>query len=154
MFVSCVGCNSYQVFVVPKLNFIPLWEWRWQWCSHWGSRGAESPLDNKAKKLPKIGKKREKIRKKQENGKKIGKIRKNWEGSFTLPLLTDTAGYVTGRWHRNAPLCVHGHYNYVFCTGMHIYLQNENSTCFSILPNTCNIQWLYIHSVGVIFSGW
>ena len=37
-------------------------------------------------------KKREKIRKKRE---KIEKKRKNQEGSFTLPLLTDKAGYTT-----------------------------------------------------------
>ena len=38
----------------------------------------------------KIGKKREKIRK-----KKNGKKRENQEGSFTLPLLTDRAGYTS-----------------------------------------------------------
>ena len=48
-----------------------------------------------AKNLPKIGKKREKIRKNREKKEKIGKKRKNREGSFTLPLLTDRAGYAT-----------------------------------------------------------
>ena len=36
--------------------------------------------------------KREKIRKKEE---KLGRKVKNWEVSFTLPLLTDKAGYAT-----------------------------------------------------------
>ena len=46
-----------------------------------------------AKTLPKIGKRVGKIRKKEE---KSGRKGKNWEGSFTLPLLTDRAGYATG----------------------------------------------------------
>ena len=46
-----------------------------------------APLD-----IKKFAKKREKIRKKRE---KMGKKRKYWEGSFTLPLLTDRAGYTT-----------------------------------------------------------
>ena len=45
-----------------------------------------------AKNLPKIGKKKEKIRKKEE---KSGRKGKNREGSFTLHLLTDRAGYAT-----------------------------------------------------------
>ena len=45
-----------------------------------------------AKKLPKVGKKREKIGEKEE---KSGRKGKNREGSFTLPLLTDRAGYAT-----------------------------------------------------------
>ena len=48
-----------------------------------------------AKKLPKIGKKREKIwkiGKKEEKSERKGKYR---EGSFTLPLLTDRASYAT-----------------------------------------------------------
>ena len=51
-----------------------------------GGAGGRVPPDSK-----KFAKKREKIRKSQE-GKKKGK---NWEGSFTLPLLTEKAGYVT-----------------------------------------------------------
>ena len=53
----------------------------------------QSPL--RVKNLPKIGKKREKLRKNREKEGKIGKKRKNWEGSFTLPVLTDRAGYTT-----------------------------------------------------------
>ena len=48
----------------------------------------EPPLT--AKKLPKIGKKR----KNREKEVKSGRKGKNREGSFTLPLLTDRAGYV------------------------------------------------------------
>ena len=60
-----------------------------------GQGGQSTPLT--AKKLPKIGKKREKIRKKEE---KSGRKGKNREGSLTLPLLTDRAGYATvsGMW--------------------------------------------------------
>ena len=46
-----------------------------------------------AKNLPKIGKKRGKIGKKEE---KSGRKGKNRDSSFTLPLLTDRAGYATG----------------------------------------------------------
>ena len=56
-------------------------------------RGRVPPLTTK--KMPKIEKKREKsgkIRKKEE---KSGRTGKNREVSFTLPLLTDTAGYAT-----------------------------------------------------------
>ena len=58
-----------------------------------GVKGSRvSPLT--AKILPKIGKEREKIRKKWEKREKNQE--KNREGSFTLPLLTDRAGYGTG----------------------------------------------------------
>ena len=56
-----------------------------------------------AKKMSKIGTKREKSGKREEKlGKiekrrKIGKKGQNREGSFTLPLLTNRAGYATGR---------------------------------------------------------
>ena len=45
-----------------------------------------------AKKLPKTEEKRGNIRKNQENEEKSGRKGENWEGSFTLPLLTDRAG--------------------------------------------------------------
>ena len=61
-----------------------------------------------AKKLPKIGEKREKSGKKRKNREKRGKIgkkrqksgkkRKNQEVSFILPLLTNRAGYATVCW--------------------------------------------------------
>ena len=60
-----------------------------QWRSHWGGKGGRVPPLTE-KNLPKIGKKRVKIRKKEE---KSGRKGKNQEGSFTLPLLTDRAGY-------------------------------------------------------------
>ena len=63
-----------------------------------------------AKNLPKIGKKRGKIRKNREERGKIGEKEeksgrkgKNREGSFTLPLLTDRAGYATASIRRFAP---------------------------------------------------
>ena len=59
-----------------------------------GSRGRECPSWH-WKNCQKLGK-REKIRKKQEKERKNRKKKKNWEGSFTLPLLTDRAGYTTG----------------------------------------------------------
>ena len=59
-----------------------------QWCSHMGGQGGRVPPLT-AKKFAII---QEKIRKKEE---KLGKG-KNWKGSFTLPLLTDRAGYATG----------------------------------------------------------
>ena len=62
-----------------------------QWRSHWGCKGGQSATPD-----------REKFAKNQEKSGKIGKKRKNreekaknWEGSFTLPLLTDRAGYAT-----------------------------------------------------------
>ena len=59
-----------------------------------------------AKKFPKIGKNQEKIGKKEEKSGKIrkksgkkeeksGRKGKNREDSFTLPLLTERAGYAT-----------------------------------------------------------
>ena len=58
-----------------------------QWRSHWGGKGGRVPPLT-AKNLPKIGK----IGKKEE---KLGRKGKNRKGSFTLPLLTDRAGYAT-----------------------------------------------------------
>ena len=55
-----------------------------------------------AKNLPKIGKKEEKSggKKEEESGRKV----KNREGSFTLPLLTDRAGYATDWYIRKAKI--------------------------------------------------
>ena len=58
-----------------------------------GQRGQSAPLDSE--KFAKNRKKRKKIRKKQEKGGKSGKRGKNREGSVTLPVLTDRAGYAT-----------------------------------------------------------
>ena len=55
-----------------------------------GQGGRVPPLT--AKNLPKN---QEKEGENQEKEGKIGKKRKNHEGSFTLPLLTDRAGYAT-----------------------------------------------------------
>ena len=66
-----------------------------QWRSHWGVKGGRVPPLT-AKNLPKIGKKREKIRKNQG-----GKKRKNQEEKakigkvLSLSPLTDRAGYAT-----------------------------------------------------------
>ena len=38
----------------------------------------------------------EKLRKNQEKEEKSKRKGQNWEGSFTLPLLTNRAGYATG----------------------------------------------------------
>ena len=58
----------------------------------WGG-GRVPPLTVKI--LPKIGKKREKIRKNGKKEEKSGRKGKYREGSFTLPFLTDRAGYAT-----------------------------------------------------------
>ena len=61
-----------------------------------GGRGAEFPLT--AKNFPKIRKKRGKVGKRGKKlGKrgKLGRKGKNLEGSFTLRLLTERAGYAT-----------------------------------------------------------
>ena len=61
-----------------------------------------------AKNLPKIGKKGAKFGKKREKlknrerGEKSGRKGKNWESSFTFPLLTERASFPTGR-----PLLIH-----------------------------------------------
>ena len=58
-----------------------------------GSRGQSATPDSEkfAKNLEKEGKNPEK----SGTRVRIGKKRQNWEGSFTLPLLTDRAGYAT-----------------------------------------------------------
>ena len=65
-----------------------------QWRSHGGGGGQGGrvpPLT--AKNLPKIGKKRDKIRKIWKKEEKSGRKGTNREVSFTLPLQTDTVGY-------------------------------------------------------------
>ena len=90
--ISCAGKN------IRKSNFAPSEKFSGyapggSGIATGGSReGRVPPLT--ANNLLKIGEKREKIRKKKE---KIGKKRKNREGFFTLPLLTDRAVYATGR---------------------------------------------------------
>ena len=72
---------------------------RTQWRSHWGCKGGRVPPLT-AKKLPKIGKNLEKIRKNREKRGEIGKKRQKsgrFFFFFTLPLLTDRAGYATAR---------------------------------------------------------
>ena len=61
-----------------------------QWRSHWGGKGGGRVLPLTAKNLPKIGKNQEK------SEDRSGRKGKNREVSFTLPLLTDRAGYATG----------------------------------------------------------
>ena len=62
-----------------------------QWHSHWGGKGGRVPPLT-AKKLLKIRENQEKSGKTHE---KSGRKGKNREISFTLPLLTDRAGYAT-----------------------------------------------------------
>ena len=59
-----------------------------------GSRGQSATPDSEkfAKNLEKEGKNQEKSGKREEESGRKGK---NLEGSFTLPLLTDRAGYAT-----------------------------------------------------------
>ena len=66
-----------------------------QWHNHWGGGGGGRVPPLTANNLLKIKKNREKIRKKRGNRGKLGRKGKNREGPFTLPLLTDRAGYAT-----------------------------------------------------------
>ena len=74
-----------------------------QWRSQYRGKGAECPpwqwkkMSKIRKKREKIGKKRGKIKKNQGKEEKSGRKGQNREGSFTLPLLTDRAGYATGK---------------------------------------------------------
>ena len=65
-----------------------------------GRKGAERAPPWQQKKLPKIRKKRA-IREREEKsirkGKNLGRKGKNWEGSFTLPILIDRASYATAK---------------------------------------------------------
>ena len=117
IFIVFVFCFMIKILVLNQIHFNSNWKpWpgnkvetpssQFWWCktqycisgvATGGSRGARCPprqwkisqklrkRGKKSGKWGKIGKKREKIRKR----------RKNWEGSFTLPLLTDRAGYAT-----------------------------------------------------------
>ena len=91
----------------------PKWK---QWRSHWGGKGGQSATPD-SENLPKIGKKPGKIGKKsgksgknqEKSGKKVeksGRKSKNREVSFTLPLLTDKAGYATEwKWTKVTEFC-------------------------------------------------
>ena len=57
-------------------------------------QGGQSATPNSEKFAKKSGK-REKIRKNRGKKEESGRKGKNQEGSFTLPLLTDRAGYAT-----------------------------------------------------------
>ena len=63
-----------------------------QWGSHWGGQGGQSAIPDSEK----FAKNREKSGKIGKKEGKSGRKGKNQEGSFTLPLLTDRAGYATG----------------------------------------------------------
>ena len=56
----------------------------------WGSRGQSATPDSE-----KFAKDQEKEGKNREKEEESGRKGKNREGSFTLPLLTDRAGYAT-----------------------------------------------------------
>ena len=81
------------------LNFTPLKLFcdPRQWRSHWGGKGGRVPplMEKNAKNWEKEGKKSGKVRKNREKRGKSGRKGKNREVSFTLPLLTDRAGYAT-----------------------------------------------------------
>ena len=81
-----------------------LWEWTHigNSVTTGGSRGAEyHPWQLKiCQKSGKRGKNYEKSGKKED---KLGRKDKNREGSFTLPLLTDRAGYATAYWKLESP---------------------------------------------------
>ena len=82
------GCRKEDVLKQPIFGTLGMILVTQQWCSHWGARGKSITPDSKKK----IAKNRGKIRKKED---KLGRKCKNLEGSFTLPLLTDRAGYAT-----------------------------------------------------------
>ena len=63
-----------------------------QWHSHWGAGGQSATPDSEKNANNWRGKKPGKIGEKEE---KSGRKGKNREGSFTLPILTDRAGYAT-----------------------------------------------------------
>ena len=70
--------------VQPKLH-MPQSQWR----SHWGVKGGRVP--------PLTAKNCQKSGRRGRNSRKSGKKGKNREGSFTLPLLKDRAGYATAQ---------------------------------------------------------
>ena len=66
--------------------------WQLKICQNWERR------ENLGKReLGKRGKSQKKREKNQEKEEKSGRKGKNWEGSFTLPLLTERAGYATDK---------------------------------------------------------
>ena len=103
--------GNYEDFLYLGVN---------QWPSQYGGKGGRVPSLT-AKKLPKRGKKLGKW------GKKSGRKGKNREGSFTLPLLTDRAGFATGvnviplMWaYRHRHRHLHPAYP-THCTALHLY---------------------------------
>ena len=60
-----------------------------------GGQGGRVPPLTAKNLLKKSGKRREKIRKNRGKKEESERKGKNQEGSFTLPLLTDRAGYAT-----------------------------------------------------------
>ena len=65
-----------------------------QWHSQYGGKGGRVPPLT-MKKLQKLGQRKRKSGKNQEKEEKSGRNGNNREGSFTLPFLTDRAGYAT-----------------------------------------------------------
>ena len=95
--------NHYFGWLAPfeMSASVPLTQWR----SQYGSKGHSAPLT--AKYLPKIRKKREN----HENlgqREKLGRKDKNWDGSFTLPLLIDRADYATALTVKEGEHCPFG----------------------------------------------
>ena len=77
-------------------NDPPWFQWEPQWRSHWGCNGGRVPPLT-VKKLPKIGKKRGKIKKNWEKRGEIGGKKGQKSGRFVhYAPPTDRAGYATG----------------------------------------------------------
>ena len=84
LFLPTQDTREWEAGYSPVPNFIP-------WTGFWGSRrGRVPPWQQK-----KNGKNLEEGENQEKRGKKIRKKRKNREGSFSLPLLTDRAGCAT-----------------------------------------------------------
>ena len=85
---------TLQCFRSGEKSEIKIFQFITRLYQYGGARGAECPFDQK-KNCQKSGKTGVKSGKKWEKEGKSGRKGKNWEGSFTLPLLTDKAAYGT-----------------------------------------------------------
>ena len=86
---NCLLCTGFNhTIFTTAVVFAP------QKRKTWEGKKREADLDSKKKNA----KNWEKEGENQEKAGKGGKKRTNWEGSFTLPLLTERAGYATETW--------------------------------------------------------
>ena len=90
VYVRYLNCIKYDIKICHKYLAIPVLIKTSGVATGGGQGGSLPPLT--AKNLLKIRKKSGKIGEKEE---KSGRKGRNQEGSFTLPLLTDRAGYAT-----------------------------------------------------------